>query len=245
MATLLAAGAASAQASGFTEIQGTNTSFFYDTDFWAGSTATVVGNVITFTTIPDFDVTITAPTRGSGSVSSVLIDFSAYGAGVVAVAHSGYTLSSDVRLGVEGSYAVSATGGWVQISSFGDVTGGTYSNGTYVSNTSQLGYGSDYSTKIANGTVAEAGSLHSANPQYTSYVPVAEYSTLGLNLTLQAYASQTGLNTGTSTAALTSASYAFTASVIPAVTAVPEPETYAMLLAGLGLMGFMVRRRKA
>jgi len=27
-------------------------------------------------------------------------------------------------------------------------------------------------------------------------------------------------------------------------TAVPEPETYAMLLAGLGLMGFMVRRKK-
>jgi len=29
------------------------------------------------------------------------------------------------------------------------------------------------------------------------------------------------------------------------VTAVPEPETYAMLLAGLGLVGFMARRRKA
>lgn len=28
------------------------------------------------------------------------------------------------------------------------------------------------------------------------------------------------------------------------VTAVPEPETYAMLLAGLGLMGFMARRRQ-
>ena len=29
------------------------------------------------------------------------------------------------------------------------------------------------------------------------------------------------------------------------VSAVPEPESYGMLLAGLGLMGFMVRRRKA
>lgn len=28
------------------------------------------------------------------------------------------------------------------------------------------------------------------------------------------------------------------------IAAVPEPETYAMLLAGLGLMGFMVRRKK-
>jgi len=29
------------------------------------------------------------------------------------------------------------------------------------------------------------------------------------------------------------------------ITAVPEPETYGMMLAGLGLMGFMVRRRSA
>ena len=30
----------------------------------------------------------------------------------------------------------------------------------------------------------------------------------------------------------------------PAISAVPEPETYGMLMAGLGLMGFMVRRKK-
>ena len=29
-----------------------------------------------------------------------------------------------------------------------------------------------------------------------------------------------------------------------AVTSIPEPETYAMLLAGLGLLGFQARRRK-
>jgi hypothetical protein len=34
------------------------------------------------------------------------------------------------------------------------------------------------------------------------------------------------------------------ASVNESVAAVPEPETYAMLLAGLGLLGFMARRRK-
>jgi hypothetical protein len=31
---------------------------------------------------------------------------------------------------------------------------------------------------------------------------------------------------------------------VGSITAVPEPETYAMLLAGLGLLGFAARRRK-
>jgi hypothetical protein len=30
-----------------------------------------------------------------------------------------------------------------------------------------------------------------------------------------------------------------------AIAAVPEPETYGMLLAGLGVVGFLARRRKA
>ena len=36
-----------------------------------------------------------------------------------------------------------------------------------------------------------------------------------------------------------------TGSVMATVTAVPEPETYAMMVAGLGLMGAVARRRKA
>jgi hypothetical protein len=37
----------------------------------------------------------------------------------------------------------------------------------------------------------------------------------------------------------------FTLTQMPSVSAVPEPETYAMLMAGLGVIGFMVRRRTA
>jgi len=37
----------------------------------------------------------------------------------------------------------------------------------------------------------------------------------------------------------------FTLTQMPSVSAVPEPETYAMLMAGLDVIGFMVRRRTA
>jgi len=43
--------------------------------------------------------------------------------------------------------------------------------------------------------------------------------------------------------ALTHASYGGTVSLIP-VAAIPEPEVYAMLAAGLGIMGWVARRRK-
>lgn len=53
---------------------------------------------------------------------------------------------------------------------------------------------------------------------------------------------------GTATLAFTSAASGYSGAVIDNVmvtTAVPEPETYAMLLAGLGMIGFIARRKTA
>ena len=50
--------------------------------------------------------------------------------------------------------------------------------------------------------------------------------------------------TAKNTGSLALAGVYFSAATAGPVTPVPEPETYAMLLAGLGLVGTMVRRRK-
>ncbi len=65
----------------------------------------------------------------------------------------------------------------------------------------------------------------------------------------QTFASYVGF-TGTGGALITSLTFsspqlnAFEASNFSVTTPVPEPETYALLLAGLGVVGFMARRRK-
>ena len=65
---------------------------------------------------------------------------------------------------------------------------------------------------------------------------VSVYTDFGLFASGEYYYRVTGSSVGTKGGSATFSSYA---------TAVPEPEAYGMLLGGLGLIGFMARRRKA
>jgi hypothetical protein len=114
-------------------------------------------------------------------------------------------------------------------------TGGADTNGDLPSGTPGVQIGQSFGTWSQGGLVAPYGALVGAwdtTPSNyfligTNFAGVATASTS--NLKLYYFDSNFGDNTG---------------SILVNVTAVPEPETYAMLLAGLGLIGFMSRRRR-
>lgn len=109
-------------------------------------------------------------------------------------------------------------------------------------------------------SIADPGSL-SGNAVAVNFGP---YNILGLTVTLQdatfaVIGSDANPSDGFSFSGLAAGSYAlnvlgfatgteggfYAGGFITETAPIPEPETYAMLLAGLGMIGFMVRRRRS
>jgi len=108
-------------------------------------------------------------------------------------------------------------------SPFGQFTYGIYCAQNCPSGGSLGGYADPLNFKVTNATISEFANLStSGNPK--------------------AYFAADVLRVSAPNAGATGAVGAISPGVIAAV---PEPETYAMLLAGLGLMGALVRRRKS
>lgn len=138
---------------------------------------------------------------------------------------SQWVLNEDWRPGQAEGY-VAPQGAWTsQI----DGAFGTFSAGTVAADraTGQLAFGSNDGVYLDNSTTAWFDGLGIA-PGATSYAGIASATGLGES----AYYRLGTLNIGGHQVA------AF-------VSTVPEPESYAMLLAGLGVIGGIVRRRKA
>jgi hypothetical protein len=120
-------------------------------------------------------------------------------------------------------------------------------NATWVSNM----YSQNYASSIGNATGSAAFQLalwdlakDDGNLSSGSVMATASTNTTVLNL---ANSMIFGAKTGPGTSPYSFSIYTSPTAqdyVVASVTPVPEPESYAMLLAGLGLMGAVVRRRK-
>jgi hypothetical protein len=104
--------------------------------------------------------------------------------------------------------------------------GGTLADGTVIGNAS-------YGTYTQNGLTAPYGTLVGQFDSGSFFAIGTNYSgtaTSAGTLKLFYFDSNYGDNAG---------------SILAHVAAVPEPETYAMMLAGLGIVGFMAKRRRS
>lgn len=222
-AALVAAGAvSSAHATNLVEIAGTNVKFYYDADFWTG-TASVTGNTISFALSEDYD--LTAKVISKSGHKEITFDDGIEGA-LFVVANAGYNLAPSVSNSVVGGYSPAATGGYA----------------SSALNSVLLG-GSGYSNGVVSGALADGNLYHwwestGVNPvsSSTSATLSNSYKAARVDTDFSLEVLQTG--SGTSNLTLSNISYGFS------VSAVPEPETYAMMIAGLGLVGFAARRRK-
>ena len=229
VAALLAAGvASSAQAVNFVEIDGANLTFFYDADFWGLGTASVTGNKISFAISDDFDVTAKSSTV-SGHGAAAHVDDNSLS--VFAVAKSGYSVSSLVQASSSTSVNFTTGNGTAAGVLSGSVSGGAFNGDDFVAIHNDGSYYDDFQLYTGSSPYSTTAALAANGGVAGNF-----YAATGVETFIGVGTEQYGK--GLSHAALTDVSYNFS------VTAVPEPETYAMLLAGLGLVGFTARRRK-
>jgi hypothetical protein len=218
----------SAQARNMVQLDGATASFFYDSDFWGVGGVTVQGNSLSFPSITDFSVatSVTFP-RGHQT------EFYSASTDVWAVAKAGNSLNAAVTITETTHVTLGPKGADAETSTTLRVYGG-YWNGSEVGQDRYVGYFGPRNTFRSNGTAQDinrTGSTTTANA-------TRPFQALNLHLNPSIAASQDSF--GYASASISSLRLDLTT-----VAAVPEPESYAMLLAGLGMLAGVARRRHA
>lgn len=218
-----------AQATNYVSVEGTGVTFYYDADFWGLGSASVTGNSISFDLDPSYSlVAKVASNKPSGTSVHTYTENAT--AAVVAVAHSGWALSSAVGLNLAGSYAGVNSGSKLDASGSGDLYAGSFSGGSFSAGSYLNSYGVEF---VRNGGTPAAGAI---NVGQTLFNDGNKYSALGLDAWLYTNAYQGGPGN----ASLNASSFRYDFNV----SAVPEPATYGMLLVGLGVMAGVARRKR-
>ena len=224
---------ASAQAANYMEIDGDNVQFFYDADFWGENAATVTGNTISFDLGTDYTTSAKVKTSGANSLASQTLQQSDP-FGLVVVAKGGYQLQNYLEASLVGHYTLAAQGGYAVGSAAGFVNSGTFTGGTFNPAPWSGDYYSAYNIVFSSGAVS-SGALNTSGTAGALGVVVPG---LGIETFVASGVQQAG--PGSSTSVVSSVSYGVAVVAAP----VPEPEAYAMLLAGLGALALAARRRK-
>ncbi len=235
IAAVLVLAAGSAQAVDYVKVSGTNVDFYYDADFWTLG-ATVSGNSISVSPGNVYEranVSEGAADPYQGPVFTAGVDFTrTFERSLIAVAHTGYRLNNDIASTASATVESTGSSGFGTYDLQNVYTSGAFSHGVFAPGEEIGGsvewayfYYEMYSGGSDSGTVPLAVGT-----------PLTSHSAIAVDGAFRGAASVTGL--GYAAAGLNSVNYSF------GVTAVPEPGQYAMLGAGLVLVGLGARRRR-
>jgi hypothetical protein len=230
-----------AQAASYVTLSGANVDFLIDTDYFDVSAAVVTGNAITFNFEPDRYVSSAAGVRPRDYVSDAHTSTGAKA--LLVVAHQGYDLGSSFTTSSNTQFVRSlASGGTGSAFVGADAYIGNYAGGVFSGDSTR-----DSTAYVYSNWYQYYDSISTQFAQTT-----VRTDALALDVLVNSSANASGPNSVTVTTY--SVGYQFTAvadgaalpppgTTLPPVISVPEPETYAMLLAGLALIG-VARRRK-
>jgi len=221
-----------ASAYNLVSIESAQATYYYDSDFWGVGNAQLSGNTLTFRpttislhgdTVDPVDQYVWATKRFNGYAS------------IIAVAKDGYQLNTNERFATGGSYKISPDNPYfnAEISETVFSQGGTYAGGVFTASSSAPERSDAFGSVTGWGIEPSKGNIWTGNDQVGVTGPKAVAIDTLFYLSAARYAPS-----GSVDIRVSHSEYTFV------IGAVPEPETYAMLLAGLGVLGCLSRRRK-
>lgn len=207
----------------YREVAGVNMDFYYDVELYPNAHAVALGDSLML----DSSRYMTDPNRFSPTV--------------IAVAHGGHVLTGGSSTQVRGYYLVATGNSFLRTQIFSSAQGGTFGSGAFTPTTFSFNAGQSFDLQSLHDSPS-AGFWQGRASDQTDR---GDFSAVGLFAHYLVSAYDPDVRSG-GEAVLTNVIYSFNqeALQVPPLP-VPEPQTYAMLLAGLALVGGAARRRLA
>lgn len=203
----------------YTKIEGKTLDFYYAANAFQGAIAYTLGDTLAF-----------QPRRGFSEMQSE-------GFEVIAVAHNGYALTGGINQAMQGYHSTISGNTRLRLDGIYETRSGSFSDGNFHAG---LAGAIDMIYTRIDGQPGQSNTFW--NTQFGTHPYLGQFSAMGVSSRYwgSVYDYIYGVY---GEVGITSLMYTFDAVALPPP-AVPEPQTYAMLLGGLGLVGAAARRRR-
>ncbi|WP_229213455.1 MULTISPECIES: PEPxxWA-CTERM sorting domain-containing protein [unclassified Duganella] len=207
----------------YREVEGGNLDFYYDVQLYPNAHAVALGDSLMLDS------------------SRYMTDLNRISPMVIAVAHSGHVLTGGSSTQVRGYYLVTTGNSVLRTQIFSSAQGGTFEYGAFTPTTFYFNAGQSFDLQSLRDSPSAGFWQGRASDQSDR----GDFSAVGLFAHYLVNASDPDVRSG-GEAVLTNVIFSFNQEALQAPPLpVPEPQTYAMLLAGLGLVGATARRRSS